>query len=307
MNDTPRDVQLAFDHPLARAEASTKGISPDRLSLRDYVVAVEIGAFEVERGTTQRLSFNIVVELRPSESDAEDDVDRILSYDKLIEAVDAALAAERVSLLETLAESIAARVLSEPQAVRTFVRIEKVDRGPFKLGVEIERRAGQGDTTVAPARSSGPRPLVVALSEAAMHDHLSAWVDAALARPRPVILVPSLLDCALRVPAEEPQRRVDLLALDQAAWAAAARDPRLTVRASRTEIDWAAGRGDLTIWAPSRLVLDAPQPLPAETAPVAAWLAEHIGAAELVVVDVQPPETCNVPMRLLDRDATARL
>lgn len=299
--ETPTEVGLAFDHPLARAEAT--GGSPDRLSLRDYVVAVEIGAFEVERGETQRLSFNVVVELTPMPP-AEDDVDRILSYDMLIEAVDAAVAAERVSLLETLAESIAARVLAAPQATRAFVRIEKLDRGPFKLGVEIERRkeagAGQGGAT----DTARVAPVILALHDAT---HLTAWVDAALAQARPVVVVMGYAAAPLSVGKGEPQRRVDLLALDQAAWAAAAIDPRLTPRASRTEIDWALGRGDPTVWAPARLALDAPTPLPADPVALAVWLAEQLEPAELVVVGAAAPEGCAVPTRHLDADAMDEL
>ena len=40
-----------------------------------------------------------------------------------------------------------------------------------------------------------------------------------------------------------------------AAWLAA-RDPRLTVAASRTEIDWALRRGLPVVWAPAKLSLD---------------------------------------------------
>jgi len=40
--------------------------------------------------------------------------------------------------------------LLEPQAVRVFVRIEKLDRGPFSLGVEIVR-ARDGEATTGQA------------------------------------------------------------------------------------------------------------------------------------------------------------
>lgn len=303
VQDAPNDIEIAFDHPLARAEAGGSRPSPDRLSLRDYIVAVEIGAFEVERGETQRLSFNVVVELSPMDSPAEDDVDRILSYDRLIEAVDKAVSAERVSLLETLAESIADRVLVEPQAERVFVRIEKLDRGPFKLGVEIERRAGQGVARRSEAATVAP--LVLALSEQAVRG-LSDWVDAAERHARPVIIVVPQVS-APSVGEVEAQRRVDFLACDQAAWVAAARDLRLTPRATRTEIDWAAGRGDLTVWAPARLALDAPLSLPAESGVLAAWLADQVGASELVLVGVDVADDRGVPLRRLDHDAANRL
>jgi dihydroneopterin aldolase len=123
------DTHLAFEHPLARSEATGPAVPLDRISLRDHIVAVEIGAFQAERGTTQRISFNIVVEVAPQNIEVDDDVDRILSYDKVTEAIDFELSAERLNLLETLAQRIADRILLEPQAVRVFVRIEKLDRG----------------------------------------------------------------------------------------------------------------------------------------------------------------------------------
>ncbi|REJ64430.1 MAG: dihydroneopterin aldolase, partial [Proteobacteria bacterium] len=126
MND---ETRLAFAHPLERAKASSISTQYDRISLRDHIVEVEIGAFQLERGVTQRVSFNIVVEVQPIEQPILDDVDRILSYDRLTEAIAIELGAERLNLLETLAQRIADRILLEPQAIRVFIRIEKLDRG----------------------------------------------------------------------------------------------------------------------------------------------------------------------------------
>lgn len=138
------EIAQAFEHPDARSRA-TGGLHPlDRISLRDHIAEVEIGAFQKERGKTQRICFNIVVEVRPLDRRVDDDVDRILSYDKVSEAIAAELAAERLNLLETLAERIAERILLEPQAERVFVRIEKLDRGPGALGVEIVRARSIG-------------------------------------------------------------------------------------------------------------------------------------------------------------------
>ncbi|MEO0930617.1 MAG: dihydroneopterin aldolase, partial [Pseudomonadota bacterium] len=115
------DIRLAFAHPSERAEASST--TPcDRISLRDYVVEVEIGAFQQERGKLQRVRFNVVVEVLPMTGPIDDDVDRILSYDKVTEAIGIELEAERLNLLETLAARVAERILLEPQAERVFVR-----------------------------------------------------------------------------------------------------------------------------------------------------------------------------------------
>ena len=94
MND---ETRLAFAHPLERAKASSISTQYDRISLRDHIVEVEIGAFQLERGVTQRVSFNIVVEVQPIEQPILDDVDRILSYDRLTEAIAIELGAERLN------------------------------------------------------------------------------------------------------------------------------------------------------------------------------------------------------------------
>ena len=112
------EISQAFAHPIERAIA-TAATSADRISVRGHIVDVEIGAFQQERGTTQRVRFDIVVEVESEQAPVEDDVDRILSYDKVTEAIYHELAAERLNLLETLADRIALRILLEPMAQRT--------------------------------------------------------------------------------------------------------------------------------------------------------------------------------------------
>ena len=116
---------------------------PDRIHLRDHVVSAEIGAFQSERGRDQRLRFDVAVDLASPVSGAEDQVDRILSYDLLVQAIDTALCDQRYNLVETLAERIAAAILVHPQAARVRVTVEKLDRGPGALGITISRDAGR--------------------------------------------------------------------------------------------------------------------------------------------------------------------
>lgn len=297
------DIRLAFEHPIARAEADGQPARPlDRISLRDHVVEVEIGAFQTERGTTQRVSFNIVVEVTPPDGPIEDDVDKILSYDTITEAISFELAAERLNLLETLAERIAERILIAPQAERIFVRIEKLDRGPGALGVEIMRRRGEGKPrSLASVELSFPR--VVLLSNAAINDPaLPGFIDQLEAGEHPVIL------CVGAVETEAPQtghamtqRRIDLLAIEQNAWVLAARDARCVVVETHTELDWAMKHDQISVWAPSKIVLDAVDsraPAAGETPALAAWFAAHMEAHELILVGYEPAES-EVPQRVL--------
>ena len=73
------EIRLAFAHPSERAAAMAGDTPLDRISLRDHAVEVEIGAFQAERGVTQRICFNVVVEVQPLTGPIDDDVDRILS------------------------------------------------------------------------------------------------------------------------------------------------------------------------------------------------------------------------------------
>ncbi|WP_407495295.1 dihydroneopterin aldolase [Pseudooceanicola sp. MF1-13] len=281
-------ISQAFGHPIERAEALGGTELRDRISLRDYVTEVEIGAFQAERGHNQRLRFNVVVEVLADHDPLEDDVDRILSYDVVTEAIENELSSERLNLLETLAERVAAQVLAEPQAARVFVRIEKLDRGPGALGVEIVRSKADALPLVdlsEDAASHAPRIIFLTNADIASPD-LSPALDRLAASSRPTILCCGPSD--LQIPqtgAALVQRRIELLAIEQNAWVLAGRDARCVVVNSRTELDWAMKHDQISVWAPSKMVLDAVEGPKLRAAPVdlAAWLAETLDAAELVV------------------------
>lgn len=302
----PNEIRLAFEHPSERADATAPDGPLDRISLRDHIVEVEIGAFQAERGTTQRICFNVVVEVRPLTDPVDDDVDRILSYDRVTEAIAAELAEERLNLLETLAERIAERILLEPQAVRTFVRIEKLDRGPGALGVEIVRSVDDLKTKpVAHHTDTTPHPHVVFLTNAAITSpNLTRWLDQLEARAEPVILCVGHAE----TPAPETghrmtQRRVDLLAIEQNAWVLAGRDDRCVVVNTRTELDWAMKNGQISVWAPSKIVLDAvdgPTVGPDDPVALAAWFAGHMEASDLLLIGEAPPQRSPVPVLIQD-------
>ncbi|OAN96633.1 dihydroneopterin aldolase [Sulfitobacter geojensis] len=304
----PNEVRLAFAHPSERADAMSEtlpeGDPLDRISLRDHTVDVEIGAFQAERGVTQRICFNVVVEVRPLTGPIDDDVDRILSYDRVTEAIAAELAVERLALLETLAERVAERILLEPQAVRAFVRIEKLDRGPGALGVEIVRTRAEEAAGELVAEGT-PQPELVYLSNAAITSpHLKGWLDQLEKLGRPLILCVGAADApAPQVPHKMAQRRIDLLAIEQNAWVLASKDDRCVVVETRTELDWAMKNGQTCVWAPSKIVLDAvdtPSAQPRDAVALAAWFAASFDAQEMLVVGADMPADSSVPLRVMD-------
>ena len=299
------EIRWAFAHPSERSEGTAPEGPLDRISLRDHIVDVEIGAFQAERGTTQRVCFNVVVEVRPLTGPVDDDVDRILSYDKVTEAIAHELAAERLNLLETLADRIAKRILSEPQAERVFVRIEKLDRGPGALGVEIVR--SRAPEATVPVAEEIPHPQVVYLSNAAIQSPLlTGWIDQLQAEHRPTILCVGAPDVAAPN-AVHPlaQKRIDLLAIEQNAWVLAARDKRCVVVNSRTELDWSMKNGQISVWAPSKIVLDAvdgPSAQPGDALALVLWFAREMQAADMLVIGEDLPDAPDLPLRAVAAD-----
>lgn len=243
---------------------------PDRIHLRDYIVAAEIGAFQSERGQTQRLRFSLEVALAQPVTGAEDKVDAILSYDVLVAAVGDRLADRRYDLLETLAERIAAQVLIHPQAAEVTVTIEKLDRVPGALGVTLTRRTAQVEVA-----AQAVRPTLLVMGRRVPLP------------PGPLVIVPPAPD--LPLPQEGNRRRIALLALDQAAWALAGA-LGVDVADSRTEIDWAATNGLAVVWAPARMAADAE--VPADPAALAMWLADRLDAER---IDWALPEGAALP------------
>ena len=287
------DLKHAFAHPLARSEATAID-TYDRISVRDHIITVEIGAFQAERGTTQRIRFDVVVEVQPLKPEIEDDVDRILSYDRVTEAIEAALSEERLNLLETLAERVAERILTAPQAQRVFVRIEKVDRGPGNLGVEIVRERSRLLDVGLRTLEDTPHPIVLFLANSVVAGpYLSEWIAAAETNARPVII-------CVDAPEGSPptvfqhkmvQRRIGLLAIEQNAWVLASHDDRCVVVETKTELDWGMRHDQISVWAPSKIVLnavDGPSTNMANMPLLVEWFAKEMLAAQLVFVGATP-------------------
>ncbi len=280
-----RETKIAFSELDKRADAMAGDPPLDRISLRDHIVSVEIGAFQLERDMTQRLKFNVVVEVFPVSGDVADDVDKILSYDTVTEAIATELAAERLNLLETLSERIGDRILSEPQAAKVFVRIEKLDRGSGDLGVEIVRTKDAAAPLVS-IQSQVPTVVFVPW-DVINGPNLGAWIDQ-LRAAAPVVVCVAPNENAFSDIAGNSGRRIDLLTIEQAAWTLVARAEGCAVVNTRTEMDWSIKNGQLAIWAPSKMVMDAvdgPTCAASDARGLAKWFAGEIGATDVVAID----------------------
>jgi dihydroneopterin aldolase len=280
-----------FDNLEIRAKTAPSDPSLDRISIRDYIKEVEIGAFQVERDLTQRVKFNVVVEVAPCSSSSSDDVDDILSYDMIIEAIDDQLNFERLNLLETLAERVSDQILSHNQAIRVFTRIEKLDRIPGSLGVEIVRDRKNSIEEKA-IENSYSEPLVVYISnEIIQSNELKRWLDAIVKNDKPTILCVEALEFKDQVSIElNTLHRIELLSIEQSAWRLAGMDSRCVVVDTRTELDWSLKNNELSVWAPSKMILDSVNKPSLNSGPLdlAIWLAGELSVDSIYCIGSGP-------------------
>lgn len=120
------------------AEPGSGEVATDRIFVRDFVLPVRIGAYAREREQPQNVRFNVEVNVRRS-GHAVEDMRDVFSYDVITDGIRIIVAQEHITFIETLAERVAASVLSHPQVVSVTARVEKLDVGPGAVGVEIVR------------------------------------------------------------------------------------------------------------------------------------------------------------------------
>lgn len=111
----------------------------DRIFVHDYVLEVEIGVHHNEKGVTQRVRFSVDIDIMPSDNALEDDIARTLDYDFVINGIKEIIARGHINLVETLAEEVAQHCLTHPRTAWVRVVIEKLDKDPGAVGVEIVR------------------------------------------------------------------------------------------------------------------------------------------------------------------------
>ena len=127
----------------SKADASVAQ-ARDRVFVHDLVLDVEIGVYTHEKGVTQRVRFSVDVDVLPATVALEDDIARAFDYDTIIHGIKDIIAEGHINLVETLAERIAEHCLAHPRASSVHVTIEKLDKEPGALGVEIVRRKAGG-------------------------------------------------------------------------------------------------------------------------------------------------------------------
>jgi len=111
----------------------------DRIFVRGLVLPIAIGVYDEEQGITQKVRFTIEASVGGAVAPKGDHIDEVPSYDDLVGAVKSIVGAGHINLVETLAARIAERCLLDQRIVSVLVRVEKLERGPEAVGVEIVR------------------------------------------------------------------------------------------------------------------------------------------------------------------------
>jgi dihydroneopterin aldolase len=111
----------------------------DRIFVHDFVLPVRIGAFDSEHERPQQVRFNIDACIaRPAQ--VPERLPEVFSYDLITDGIRAIIAQGHIHLVETLAERIAAMVLTHSVIRQVTVRIEKLEVIPGSaVGVQITR------------------------------------------------------------------------------------------------------------------------------------------------------------------------
>ncbi|MDG2473788.1 MAG: dihydroneopterin aldolase [Paracoccaceae bacterium] len=229
----------------------------DKIFVSNYIKEVEIGAFQSERDCTQRVEFNVCLEIEPLVKEVDDDVDKILSYDIIIEAINFELKSRRFNLLETLAERIAERCLIESRVIGVEIKIEKLDRIPGSLGVSISRVKGS-------ERITKKRPIInMATQQFSLmsfssfnndFDLMKNWISALLKSNRPIcMIIESELSFYDKLDSSV-KNEVALLAMDQNAWLVSSLDKRLLVVSTKAELYSGLKSNKVILFCPSQFV-----------------------------------------------------
>jgi len=125
-------------HPLPQPEPAPL---MRRIFVRDLELAALIGVHRHEQDGRQRVRINLDLDVLEGDGPAQDRLSDVVCYAEIVAGVRAIVAAGHINLVETLAERIAQRCLSDARVRSVRVRVEKLDvfADASSVGVEIER------------------------------------------------------------------------------------------------------------------------------------------------------------------------
>ncbi|NOZ65854.1 MAG: dihydroneopterin aldolase [Alphaproteobacteria bacterium] len=109
--------------------------------IRDLVLESYIGVYNHEKNTAQKIRVNVDLSVMEDSRNLNDDIDNVVCYEKIANAIKTIVNSGHVHLVETLAENIAEMNLQDPRVSCVRVRVEKLEaiENTTSVGIEIER------------------------------------------------------------------------------------------------------------------------------------------------------------------------
>lgn len=132
---------LASQGSIPGPPAAAHGRALRRVFVRDLELMASVGVFELEKRYEQRLIISVDLLVLDDYDGRSDNLSAVLDYGSVISGIRTIVESGHTNLLETLAERIAQRCLSDPRVMRAVVRLEKPDIVPGcrTVGIEIVR------------------------------------------------------------------------------------------------------------------------------------------------------------------------
>ena len=112
----------------------------DFIFIDEMRVEAHVGIFEREKVAPQTLEISLTFGV-PDETAQDDDINKTIRYDVVIERIRSELAARHFNLLETLGEFVNGLLLNEFGAPWVKISVAKIGimKGVRRVGVQIER------------------------------------------------------------------------------------------------------------------------------------------------------------------------
>jgi dihydroneopterin aldolase len=112
----------------------------DFIFIDDMRVEAHVGIFEREKAAPQTLEISLTFGV-PDAAAQDDDIDKTIRYDAVIDRIRAELATHHFNLLETLGEYVIGLLLNDFGAPWVKISIAKMGimKGVRRVGVQIER------------------------------------------------------------------------------------------------------------------------------------------------------------------------
>lgn len=274
----------------------------DKIFVNHYLKEIEIGAFQSERGCTQRVEFNVCLEIKPPTRELNDNVDRALSYEIIIDAIDCELATQRFNLLETLAEKVATRCLLEPRVIRAEVQIEKLDRVTGSLGIRISRKRDNFASFQKPKNTTYNEEHFSLVSFASLQrdiDIYKLWFANLIESDRSFIVIIEPEEGLFNGPIEvSVKNQIRFLSMDQNALLLSSLDQRLAIANTKAELFLALKSRKVVLFCPSQFVKQTCSQAPVlnyGSIEFSEWFAKEMSIKKIYRIGSKPAnvQTCN--------------